>query len=215
MSVSMLKWIAFLFMVIDHIGYFFPTCKYYVFFRMIGRMSAPIFFFCFVEGYTHTSNKQKYKERLCISAISMGIINLIMIWIFAGLNNPLPKSISFFQPNVIFTMFIMFLILEGIDNKQYWKLCFIILVPFLEYSIYAFNTILIFRYVKNKWVKFSLFIITNSMIAMITHYYIEIFMIGSIIYLISYNGEKGKWNTKLFYPLYPLHFYLIKLISIL
>ena len=108
----------------------------------------------------------------------------------------------------------MFFILEGIDNKQYWKFLFIILIPFLEYSIYAFNIILIFKYVKPKWIKFLLFTIINVSITIITHNYIELFMIGCIVFLIPYNGEKGKWNTKLFYILYPLHFYLIKLISI-
>lgn len=214
MSCATLKWIAFILMAIDHIGFFFPSCKIYVLLRMIGRLAAPIFFFCFVEGYNHTSNKKKYRNRLLYTSICMMIINFTMIVIFDLLKSPLPNNINPLEPNVIFTLFIMFLILEGIDNRQYWKLIFIISVPLLEYSVYAFNTILIFRYIKNKWIKFLLFSITNICIAMITNNYIELFMVFSSLFLLNYNGEKGKFHSKIFYVLYPLHFYLIKFISI-
>ena len=31
-----------------------------VWFSMAGRLSAPLFLFCLVEGFTHTSNKKRY-----------------------------------------------------------------------------------------------------------------------------------------------------------
>ncbi|MFR2158013.1 MAG: TraX family protein [Evtepia gabavorous] len=56
-----LKGIAVVSMVLDHIYYFFgytgciPTwCS------MVGRLAAPLFLFCLVEGFVHTSNRKKY-----------------------------------------------------------------------------------------------------------------------------------------------------------
>jgi len=48
MTTFSLKILALVFMVIDHIGLFFPDAP--IWFRYIGRMSAPIFIFCMVTG---------------------------------------------------------------------------------------------------------------------------------------------------------------------
>lgn len=60
-----LKGIAVVSMVLDHIYYFFgytgciPTwCS------MVGRLAAPLFLFCLVEGFVHTSNRKKYFFRV-------------------------------------------------------------------------------------------------------------------------------------------------------
>ncbi len=212
MTTSTLKLLALFFMILDHIGYFFPQ---YDAIRVLGRMSAPIFFFCFVEGYNHTHDREKYKQRLAYFSVLMCIINFQMIYLFKFIGHPLPSSINILVPNVIFTLFVMFLILEGVDNQQYYKLLAIILIPFTEYSYYAFYSVLIFRYVKDKRLKMYLFCIVNFIICLLTKNTFEIPMIFSSLLLWFYNGKNGKFNTKLFYILYPLNFYFIKLISIL
>ena len=78
-SGEQIKLIALIFMVIDHIGYRFinsnATCDIACyrnlgeFFRILGRISFPIFAFCVVEGFRHTSNTKKYAIRLLIAAI--------------------------------------------------------------------------------------------------------------------------------------------------
>ena len=48
-----LKWIALGTMVLDHIHYFFGfTGVIPEWFSMVGRLGAPLFLFCLVEGFT-------------------------------------------------------------------------------------------------------------------------------------------------------------------
>ena len=105
MTISKLKNIALVFMILDHIGFFFQDSKYYLLLRSIGRLAAPIFFFCFVEGYFNTHDKNKYKLRLLISSISMFILNFFMIFLFKVMRQPLSNAISLFVPNMFFTFF--------------------------------------------------------------------------------------------------------------
>ena len=56
-----LKTIALVLMVLDHIHYFFGFTGWIPdWFSMLGRLSAPLFLFCVVEGFTHTRNRKKY-----------------------------------------------------------------------------------------------------------------------------------------------------------
>ena len=57
MSILVLKIIAFLTMIVDHTGViFYPNSQI---FRIIGRISFPIFCFFIVEGFSHTKNIKK------------------------------------------------------------------------------------------------------------------------------------------------------------
>ena len=61
---TMLKIIAMISMVIDHVGdMFFPELLWL---RMIGRLAMPVFAFCITEGYIHTRNRKKYLLRMGI-----------------------------------------------------------------------------------------------------------------------------------------------------
>ena len=54
-----LKWLALVLMVFDHIHYFFEfTGKVPEWFSMLGRLSAPLFLFCLLEGFAHTRNRK-------------------------------------------------------------------------------------------------------------------------------------------------------------
>ena len=53
LSETGLKWIALVTMVLDHIHYFFSfTGCVPEWFSMVGRLGAPLFLFCLVEGFT-------------------------------------------------------------------------------------------------------------------------------------------------------------------
>lgn len=74
MSVFALKCIALYLMVLDHIGFYFQeTIPYglYLFLRIVGRMSYPLFLFCMTQGYRHTRNRKKYLLRLYLGSLFM------------------------------------------------------------------------------------------------------------------------------------------------
>lgn len=67
-----LKWIALVTMVMDHIHYFFGfTGQIPEWFSMVGRLGAPLFLFCLVEGFTHTHNRKRYFAKVYIISVIM------------------------------------------------------------------------------------------------------------------------------------------------
>lgn len=69
MSALVLKIIACVAMLLDHIGYFWNIHSL----RVIGRIAFPIFVYMIYNGYRHTSNKGKYALRLAVFAIGTQI----------------------------------------------------------------------------------------------------------------------------------------------
>ena len=109
-----LKVIATILMIVDHIAYIMiPTSEpIYWIMRMIGRISAPLFWFCFAEGYKHTSNRGKYAARLAVFALIMIVGNSILQIVA----DP-ALSIDLFTPNMFLTMFFMVIIIECIERS--------------------------------------------------------------------------------------------------
>jgi hypothetical protein len=72
-----LKIIALLLMTCDHSGYYLGELgEMPLVLRYLGRLSAPLFLFMVVEGYIHTSNRQRYLLRLYLWSVGMGVLNL-------------------------------------------------------------------------------------------------------------------------------------------
>lgn len=76
MSTFLLKIIACIFMVIDHIGMFIPGMPIWL--RWVGRISAPIFLFCMIWGIHYTRNKKTYLIRMYVFSIAISIVNTIV-----------------------------------------------------------------------------------------------------------------------------------------
>lgn len=76
MTTTGLKVLALIFMTIDHIAEFNVSMPNW--FHWIGRLSAPIFFFCSVIGFAYTNNRKTYLLRLYILSCSMSIINALI-----------------------------------------------------------------------------------------------------------------------------------------
>ena len=60
----------------DHIGEFFPDSP--IWFRWLGRLAAPLFFYALAVGFQHTRNRKKYLLRLYLANVGMVFFNQIM-----------------------------------------------------------------------------------------------------------------------------------------
>ena len=72
MTTFLLKILALICMVLDHIGAYIPDVPVQL--RWIGRIAAPVYVFCLCEGIDHTSNEKKYLFRLYVSSVIMAVI---------------------------------------------------------------------------------------------------------------------------------------------
>lgn len=67
----MIKWIAVLLMVIDHIGYYFGFLMpnpVFIVLRLIGRLSFPLFAYSIAAGFLRTKNRTRYFTRMFVFA---------------------------------------------------------------------------------------------------------------------------------------------------
>lgn len=118
LSASVLKNLAYVFMIIDHVGYSVIASYYgahglncnnepvYVCFRLLGRLAFPIFIFLLVEGYNKTGNKLNYLIRL----LAFAFISEIPFNLFVS-----KKIIYSANKNVMFDLAISFAVLWAVD----------------------------------------------------------------------------------------------------
>lgn len=107
MSALVLKIIACVTMVLDHIGYAFGIESL----RIVGRLAFPIFVYLIYNGYQHTSSKWKYALRLAffaiISQIPFNLFCYHTLWRGNG--------------NVFFTLLAALLSLWSVDGMRRHK----------------------------------------------------------------------------------------------
>ena len=118
---TQLKTIALVLMVLDHIHYFFeftgciPTV-----FSMLGRLSAPLFLFCTVEGFAHTHDRRRYFIRIWGIGTAMAALEFFMIYAKA-----FRRGDGFYPLNAIFQdLMLLCIVWQGIDwlrEKKYAK----------------------------------------------------------------------------------------------
>lgn len=221
MSSFVLKIIAIISMFIDHIGYvIFGKFSY---FNYIGRLAFPIFAFQISEGYIYTKNLKKYLLRLLLFAI----ISQVPFMLFHNLIS------TGFSLNIFFTLLLGLSCIFIYDKLKYKHLGILIsiliglLAQYLhcDYGFYGVAIILIFYIFKNNTIFANLSFILATLIKYIIPYissgfytpylYLFIGTIMPVIFILLYNGKKGK-NTKYFlYLFYPIHLLLIYGISLL
>ena len=120
---TQLKTIALVLMVLDHIHYFFeftgciPTV-----FSMLGRLSAPLFLFCTVEGFAHTHDRKRYFIRIWGIGTAMAALEFFMIYAKA-----FRRGDGFYPLNAIFQdLMLLCIVWQGIDwlrEKKFAKGC--------------------------------------------------------------------------------------------
>lgn len=219
MSIFVIKCIAVIFMIVDHIKYAFPACcnNFTLYF---GRISFPLFAFGVVQGYKHTRDLKKYIKRLTIA----GIVSQIPFFLFCSL-----PSLNIVALNINFTFILGLFAIIAYDNSEnkVKGLIIVLLMGILgeivvvDYGIYG--VLLIFSlYIFNES-KLKTFIASSIVVS--TKYLYWILLSNNQDYCIKnwicsliplfiillYNGKKGhsfKWFFYLFYPLHLLIFYL-------
>lgn len=223
MSTFLIKTLALITMVIDHLGfYLIKDEELYTIFRLIGRISAPLFFFAFTIGFINTSNRIKYIKRLFLFSIIMFVGNNLISILFN----------KYIYSNIFITLLLSALFLENIEHNKNKKtkilinLIIIILFSYVEYSYLALFCICIFYFYNKSVLSFKKlkcdicllisYLLVTILYCIITQNYIQIFMIVSIIPILYYNGKKG-YNNKFikyfYYIFYVLHIWIFALFS--
>ncbi len=220
MTAVTLKWIALFTMIIDHIGLvFFPQ---YEIFRIIGRVSFPIFAFLLSQGFIHTSSRFKYILRLALFAVIAEVPFDLCVH---------GSLVYWGQQSIMIDMLIAFLgliFLEAALQKNFLYLFGVAIMLFANlfanasYGVYGFAIIMLFYlFRKTRGADNLAFIGATYLFYGITHFgfyfldeYHEILTLNSLqlyaciaaIALAIYSGKEGKKTSKwTFYIVYPLH----------
>ena len=216
---SMIKILAVVLMLIDHIAHLFgigsdlvlltvgsSELTLYEALRYMGRLAFPLFAFLLVEGFLHTRNRKKYALRLAIFAA----ISEIPFDLFRS------GKLFFERQNVFFTLLLGFLALCALEKLVGWKrvLCVIGLFGiayFLraDYAQTGYMMILLLYALRSIPVLRALSITTV----------IGIPAGAAALPIALYNGERGCIKGRVagiaFYAFYPAHLLLLVLIKFL
>lgn len=217
---NILKIIALISMTIDHIGtMFFPSL---VIFKIIGRISFPIFAYMIAEGWTYTSDRKRY----FLVILSMAFLYQLFYYLFYS-----SLSQGVFVTYSLSLIFI-FSIEKAIDKKGiYFAFLFIILLFLVAVTVYVPNKFIysgffidygfagvllpvVVYFSRGK--VFKLIAVTiDLMVLGLVSGGIQLICLFSIPLLALYNGKRGNKNLKLFfYIYYPAHLVFIYLLSL-
>lgn len=119
MTSNKLKIVAIISMLIDHFAYYFYyaiSSNVYMWSRILGRISMPIFVYLLIQGYFNTKSIKKYKIRLLVAAIVTQVFIIGMKYI--NLNYYSYYTISIYEIlNILFSMFLSMILICLIDRK--------------------------------------------------------------------------------------------------
>lgn len=229
MNRNILKIIAMISMLIDHIGaYLFEG---HIVFKILGRIAFPVFAFFIAEGMKYTRSRKKYVIQLFIFACISQIAYILLR--------------DDFKLNVLFTFLIaillIYLIEQLLKKENHTKLLKMLLIAIaaisiiiitlvfgdvlemIDYSLLGVLMVLEFYFIRSKW-KFlaaSFIVVLMVLKAILFNGFKLVYMcplvaILAIVMLLFYNNKKGRFNLKyLFYVFYPLHLFVIWLITVL
>lgn len=211
MNAFHIKLLAILFMIIDHIGlFFFPE---HLWFRIIGRLSMPLFAWLIANGARHTHNINAY---------------LIRIFLFAFISQ-VPYSFanhlvdpSFSSLNVLFTLglgLIAIFFIRKTENRQMWLLIAVICagIAHLLHTDYGalgvLSTVCFYLFFNNfKYMVLSqiiLFLFPYIFLSQYRQGSIEPFGLFALVFIAFYNNKEGLKAKYLFYIFYPLQYVVI------
>lgn len=196
----MLKYIAVLCMLLDHINKILFNNEYYIL-TLIGRLAYPLFIYLSVYAYVYyTSSKFLYMNRVLTFAF---IAQPFYMYGFGLGLAPL---------NILFSIFFGLCSLYLFEQKKYIYMIFPIL--FSLYADYSFLSIILFFatyfYIKNSSNIYFilLFVVSLASLNLFEYmYFIPLFFLLLIFFQnISF---KISMNKYFFYLFYPLHFLIL------
>ena len=240
LSTNALKFLAAALMVFDHIGVIlFPDI---LLFRIIGRLSFPIFAFMIAEGCRHTRNKLRH----FLTIGGFGLACQLGFFVF----DP-QMGLSEINVFVTFTFSVMMIYAlqafydklfdkdTDFEVKVFWGLLFISIVAAVYYISWYINfdynfygaiipvmaslfmlpdkcEIEILKKLDNKYTHILTLGIGVALMVFSSPLKFKRFAMLALIPLALYSGKKGRLKTKyFFYVFYPLHLVLLEGIYIL
>ena len=208
---SVLKWIAVLTMVIDHVGaILFPD---QIWMRVIGRVAFPVYAYCLAEGFRYTSDYRRYLGRLALFAI---LSEIPFDLAFYGV------PFSFAHQNVFFTLTLGLILLWVLERFReqlllcagaFVVLCFLAQALHMDYGAGGLLMVFAFylaRQGTSPWIGWGIFVFIN-----LFGYAVGV-QWAAIIALLPiglYSGKAGKKKQRFFYWIYPLHLLLLWIIE--
>ena len=219
-----LKFLACAIMLLDHIG---ATLIPWGTLRIIGRLAFPIFCFLLAEGAHYTRNPRNYLLRLGIGAVLSELPfdlalfgswswqhQSVMITLLLGAMALLAMK-RMTQPLLKILVLLLFAFLADFMNTDYGGagVLMIALFGLTRERKYGWLVQLLGMYLICRW------IIPGGVVWFIDRYvFIEIFAILALIPIWLYSGKKSTSSRAVqwaFYLFYPVHLWILYLISIL
>lgn len=119
-SSNILKIIAVLLMITDHIAeYFYPSISPYCYYllRSLGRISMPIFSYLIVQGFFYTKNLKKYIFRM----LNLAIITQVILFVLGFVNQEYCKEYKIGinrYLTVVFSYALSLIFIAMLDRKK-------------------------------------------------------------------------------------------------
>ena len=234
LTTNALKFIACFCMLVDHIGYvFFPTSLYIL--RVIGRISMPIFAFFVAEGCKYTKDKTKHfllmfglgvfcqivyffvLHSLYMSILITFSLSILMIYALQHFKKAIFEGKKLFHQCMAGGIFLFSVVAVYLFN-QFFKVDygFIGCMLPVAVSLFDFKDLKVGKHLKTLDHNFVrvlcltagliVFCIRAKMPVRFLNIPISWYSLLAPVFLLFYNGKKGKLKTKyFFYFFYPIH----------
>ena len=211
---SLLKWLAMLTMLIDHIGAIlipWPAC---IPLRIIGRCAFPIFCFLLAEGAAHTRSRWKYALRLLVCA---AVTEPIFDFALRG---------RFFDPtyqNVLWTLLLALVAISlGDFRSRRWKSpwlswggrivsCVLLVMAlagmaraaeFIHADYGAYGVVIAAAFYHLRRPRWLACLVVGALTVLQGG--LQVYAVMALLPILLYSGRKGR-NSRWFYLFYPGH----------
>ena len=231
MTAFVLKTIALVSMILDHLAVVFP-CYFPFWLRGIGRLAWPIFAFLLAEGFRHTKSPEKFLMRL----LAFALISEIPYDLAMG------NDISFIaDSNIFYTLFLGGMAIYQYEKMKKWRgvSTMAVLGTLLPTALFAeiltaeyggMGVLVIFAVytIKPRYLRLvavGVFALLQFIplvpayllgIEIRLEYWLMIpFAIVAVLLIALYNGKRGLQVKWLFYWLYPVHLAVFAAIGVI